>query len=42
MIAHLWFYQRLPIAHALILGVVLGLAGVLGDLSVSMVKRVRG
>ena len=39
LIAHVWFYQRLPISHALVLGVVLGLAGALGDLSVSMVKR---
>jgi phosphatidate cytidylyltransferase len=37
--AHLWFYQRLPLAHALVLGVMLGLAGAFGDLSVSMVKR---
>jgi phosphatidate cytidylyltransferase len=39
IVAHVWFYQRLPLEHALVLGVVLGLAGPFGDLSVSMVKR---
>jgi phosphatidate cytidylyltransferase len=39
LLAHAWFYQRLPLAHAIVLGVLLGLAGAFGDLSVSMVKR---
>ncbi len=42
LIAHLWFYQRLPLGHALALGVILGLAGVTGDLAESMVKRACG
>ena len=42
LIAHLWFYQRLPLFHALLLGGVLGMAAVLGDLAESMVKRSAG
>ncbi|MCP3982368.1 MAG: phosphatidate cytidylyltransferase [bacterium] len=42
LVAHLWFFQSLPLAHALVLGVVLGLAGILGDLAESMVKRAGG
>lgn len=39
---HLWFYQRLPLGHALALGTVLGLAAIAGDLAESMVKRAAG
>ena len=39
LVAHLWFYQRLPLEHALILGLALGLAGMLGDLAESLLKR---
>lgn len=42
LIAHFWFYQRLPLLHALFLGGVLGIAAVLGDLAESMVKRSAG
>ena len=42
LIAHFWFYQRLPLEHALILGLVLGVAGILGDLAESLVKRATG
>lgn len=39
LIAHFWFYQRLPVIHAVLLGVVLGMAAILGDLAESMLKR---
>jgi phosphatidate cytidylyltransferase len=39
LIAHLWFYQRLPLTHVLPLGLLLGVTGVLGDLAESVVKR---
>lgn len=42
LLAHFWFYQRLPLRHALILGVLLGVASILGDLAESMVKRAAG
>jgi phosphatidate cytidylyltransferase len=42
IVGHLWFYQRLPLGHALALGVVLGVAAILGDLAESMVKRAAG
>ena len=42
LIAHFWFYQRLPLLHALLLGGVLGMASVLGDLAESMLKRSAG
>jgi phosphatidate cytidylyltransferase len=38
-VAHVWFFQSLPLAHSLILGLVLGLAAIAGDLVESMVKR---
>jgi len=40
--AHFWFFQGLPLHHALILGIVLGVAGILGDLAESVVKRATG
>jgi phosphatidate cytidylyltransferase len=42
LIAHFWFYQKLPLAHALAIGILLGAAGVLGDLAESMIKRACG
>lgn len=42
LLAHLWFYQRLPLGHALAMGALLGCAGILGDLAESMVKRAAG
>lgn len=42
VVAHLWFYQRLPLSHALALGFALSVAGIFGDLTESMVKRAAG
>jgi phosphatidate cytidylyltransferase len=42
LIGHFWFFQRLPLAHALVLGVLLCFAGILGDLAESMLKRSAG
>lgn len=42
VLAHVWFWQRLPLGHALALGVILGTAGILGDLAESMLKRASG
>jgi phosphatidate cytidylyltransferase len=42
LLGHFWFFQRLPLAHALALGVVLCAAGILGDLGESMLKRTAG
>jgi phosphatidate cytidylyltransferase len=42
LIAQSWFYQRLPLAHALTLGVLLGLAAIVGDLAESTLKRAVG
>lgn len=39
LLAHIWFYQRLPLEHALLLGLLLGLAAIMGDLAESLVKR---
>ena len=41
-LAKMWFYPELPLSHALILGGLLGVAGILGDLSESMLKRAGG
>jgi phosphatidate cytidylyltransferase len=42
LIAEMWFYQRLPLGHALALGLLLGLAACLGDLAESLLKRAAG
>ena len=42
LIGHFWFFQRLPLVHALALGVVLCAAGIVGDLAESMLKRSAG
>jgi phosphatidate cytidylyltransferase len=40
--AHYWFFRRLPLAQALVLGTVLCAAGIVGDLAESMLKRATG
>jgi phosphatidate cytidylyltransferase len=42
LLGHFWFYQRLSLQHAIVLGLTLGLAGMIGDLSASMLKRATG
>jgi len=42
VIAHFTFYQRLPISQGLLLGLLLGVAGIVGDLAESLVKRASG
>ena len=42
VLGHLWFFRSLPLAHAVALGLVLGFAGMLGDLAESMMKRASG
>jgi phosphatidate cytidylyltransferase len=39
LVAHVWFFRRLPLEHALLLGTVLGLVGIAGDLVESLIKR---
>jgi len=42
VLAHFWFFQRLPVGHAITVGLVLGVAAILGDLAESLVKRASG
>ena len=42
LLAHFWFFQRLPLVHAVVLGLLLGSAGIVGDLVESMIKRAAG
>jgi phosphatidate cytidylyltransferase len=42
LLAHIWFYQRLPLSHAIVLGLILGAAAIAGDLAESLVKRAAG
>jgi len=42
LVAQAWFYQRLTLIHALIIGALLGAAAILGDLAESMLKRSAG
>ena len=42
LVAHFWFFQRLPLTHAVVLGAVLAIAGMVGDLAESMLKRAGG
>ena len=42
LLAHFWFFQRLPLVHAVVLGLLLAVASILGDLSESVVKRAAG
>ncbi len=39
LVAHLWFFRHLALPHALLLGIVLGLVGIAGDLVESLIKR---
>jgi len=39
VIAHFWFFQKFPLFHAIIAGVLLSISGVIGDLAESMWKR---
>ena len=39
LLAHVWFYRSLPLTHAILLGLLLGAMGILGDLAESMLKR---
>jgi phosphatidate cytidylyltransferase len=42
LLGHFWFFQRLPLVHALALGLLLCAAGIVGDLGESMLKRTAG
>ena len=42
LVAHAWFFQKLPVGHALAIAVVLCAAGIAGDLAESMLKRAGG
>jgi phosphatidate cytidylyltransferase len=42
LVAHVWFYQRLSVVHALTLGVIIAGTALAGDLAESMVKRAAG
>lgn len=39
LLAHWWFFQSLPLVHAVLLGLLLGGAAILGDLAESLLKR---
>lgn len=41
-VAHVWFYQSLPLRHVVPIGLILGAAGLFGDLSESLIKRACG
>ncbi|HEX4823233.1 MAG TPA: phosphatidate cytidylyltransferase [Candidatus Polarisedimenticolaceae bacterium] len=41
-LAHFWFFQRLSIVHAAVLGTLLCAAGIAGDLAESLLKRAAG
>jgi phosphatidate cytidylyltransferase len=42
LVAHFWWFHRLPIGHALTIGALVGLAGIGGDLAESVLKRAAG
>jgi phosphatidate cytidylyltransferase len=42
LLAHFWWFHRLPIGHALAIGALVGLAGIGGDLAESVLKRAAG
>lgn len=42
LLAAVWFYPELPLKHALIIGALLGPAGIFGDLAESVLKRAGG
>ena len=41
-LARVWFFPQLPLEHALIIGALLGPAGIVGDLTESVLKRAAG
>jgi len=41
-LAHFWFFQRLSVVHAAVLGTLLCAAGIAGDLAESLLKRAAG
>jgi phosphatidate cytidylyltransferase len=42
VLAHFWFFQRLPLGHAIVIGLILGVVAILGDLAESLIKRAAG
>jgi phosphatidate cytidylyltransferase len=42
LLAHFWFLPGLPLSHALVIGLVAGVVGQLGDLAESLLKRSTG
>ena len=42
LVAHAWFFQKLPVRHALAIAALLCAAGIAGDLAESMLKRAGG
>ena len=42
LLAHVWWFHRLPAGHAALVGGLLGLAGIGGDLAESIIKRAKG
>lgn len=42
LLAHVWFYWRLPVHHAVMIGLILAVTAILGDLAESVVKRAGG
>ena len=42
LVAHFWFFQRLTLGHAAVVAVIVCIAGMLGDLAESMMKRATG
>lgn len=42
VLAHFWWYRKLPLTHAVALGAALGVLGIVGDLAESVIKRAAG
>lgn len=42
LLAHVWWFRRLPLVHSLVIGLLIGLVGIAGDLSESLLKRAAG
>ena len=41
-LAHFWFFQRLTVVHAVVIGTLMCAAGIVGDLTESLLKRTAG